>query len=70
MLPSRLAGPAKARKSLPRSEQDLIDIARLREETPEREALSELAGVVIAGSVAEAAVLRLIFVGGRRRRTG
>lgn len=66
MLPSRLVGPAKARKSLPLSEQDLIDIARLREETPEREALSELAGVVIAESVAEAALLRMIFEAGLR----
>ena len=66
MLPSRLADPAKTRKSLPLSEQDLVDIARLREATPEREALSELAGVVIVESVAEAALLRMIFEAGLR----
>lgn len=66
MVPSRLVEPAKARKSLPLSEQDLIDIARLREETPEREALSEMAGVVIVESVAEAALLRMIFEAGLR----
>jgi hypothetical protein len=66
MLPSRLADPAKTRKSLPLSEQDLVDIARLREETPEREALSELVGVVIVESVAEAALLRMIFEAGLR----
>ena len=34
MQPSRLLDPAKTRKSLPLSEQDLVDIARLRKETP------------------------------------
>ena len=66
MLPSRLVDPAKTRKSLPLSERDLVDIARLREETPEREALSELAGVAIVDSVAEAALLRMIFEAGLR----
>lgn len=66
MPPSRLVDPAKTRKSLPLSEQDLVDIARLRAETPEREALSELAGVDIVESVAEAALLRLIFEAGLR----
>jgi hypothetical protein len=63
---TRFTEPAKTRKSLPLSEQDLADIARLREETPEREALSELAGVVIVESVAEAALLRMIFEAGLR----
>jgi hypothetical protein len=63
---TRLTEPAKTRKSLPLTEQDLADIARLREETPEREALSELAGVVIVESVAEAALLRMIFEAGLR----
>jgi hypothetical protein len=62
---SRLTEPAKTRKSLPLSEKDLADIARLREETPEREALSEMAGVVVE-SVAEAALLRMIFEAGLR----
>ncbi len=63
---SRLTEPAKTRKSLPLTEKDLADIARLREETPEREALSEMAGVVVVESVAEAALLRMIFEAGLR----
>ena len=63
---SRFTEPAKARKSLPLTEKDLADIARLREETPEREALSEMVGVVVVESVAEAALLRMIFEAGLR----
>ena len=66
MTASRLAEAAKVRKSLPLTEKDLADIARLREETPEREALSEMAGVPIVGSVTEAALLRMIFEAGLR----
>jgi phosphoribosyl-dephospho-CoA transferase len=66
MTASRLAETAKVRKSLPLTEKDLADIARLREETPEREALSEMAGVLIVGSVTEAALLRMIFEAGLR----
>lgn len=66
MMVSRLTEPAKTRKSLPLTDKDLADIARLREETPEREALSELVGVVVAESVAEAALLRMIFEAGLR----
>lgn len=66
MTAFRLAEPAKVRKSLPLTERDLADIARLRERTPEREALSEMAGVVVAESVAEAALLRMIFEAGLR----
>lgn len=66
MVLSRLADQAKVRKSLPLTEKDLADIARLREETPEREALSEMAGVRIVESVAEAALLRMIFEAGLR----
>lgn len=63
---ARVAEQAKIRKSLPLTEKDLADIARLREDTPEREALSEMAGVVVAESVAEAALLRMIFEAGLR----
>jgi hypothetical protein len=66
MKVSRLTEPAKTRKSLPLSERDLVDIARLRAEAPEREALSEMAGVVVVESVAEAALLRMIFAAGLR----
>jgi hypothetical protein len=65
MTVSRLTEPAKTRKSLPLTEKDLADVARLRQETPEREALSEMAGVVVEG-VAEAALLHMIFEAGLR----
>jgi hypothetical protein len=64
MVASRLTEPAKTRKSLPLSDKDLADIARLREDTPEREALFELSGVVTVESPAEAALLRMIFEAG------
>ncbi len=63
---SRFTEPAKTRKSLPLTEKDLADIARLREESPEREALSEMTGIVVVESVAEAALLRMIFEAGLR----
>jgi hypothetical protein len=66
MAVSRLTEPARARKSLPLTEKDLADIARLREETPEREALAEIAGIEVVESVAEAALLRMIFEAGLR----
>ncbi|HTU06398.1 MAG TPA: hypothetical protein VMG13_12665 [Trebonia sp.] len=62
----RLKEPIKARKSLPLTERDLADIARLRGETPERQALSELTGAVVVESVAEAALLHMIFEAGLR----
>jgi hypothetical protein len=65
MMVSRLTEPAKTRKSLPLTEKDLADVARLRQETPEREALSEMAGIVVEG-VAEAALLHMIFEAGLR----
>jgi hypothetical protein len=66
MAASRFTEPAKARKSLPLTERDLADIARLREQTPEREALSEMVGITVVESVAEAALLRMIFETGLR----
>ena len=63
---SRLTEPAKTRKSLPLTEKDLADVARLRQETLEREALSELAGIVVVEGVAEAALLHMIFQAGLR----
>lgn len=66
MVVSRLTEPAKTRKSIPLTARDLADIARLRQETPEREALSEMAGVAIVESIAEAALLRMIFEAGLR----
>lgn len=66
MVVSRLTEPAKTRKSLPLTEKDLADVARLRQETPEREALSEMAGIVVVEGVAEAALLHMIFEAGLR----
>jgi len=65
MTVSRLTESAKTRKSLPLTEKDLAAVARLRQETPEREALSEMAGIVVEG-VAEAALLHMIFEAGLR----
>ncbi len=59
----RLSEPAKVRKSLPLTERDLADLERLRGQTPERDALADIAGVVVEG-VAEAALLHLIFAAG------
>jgi hypothetical protein len=62
-MATRLNEPAKARKSLPLTERDLADLERLRAETPERAALSDLTGVAIE-SVTEAALLHMIFTAG------
>src|ERR1700733_13266278 len=71
-MTARLNQPAKARKSLPLTERDLADLERLRAQTPERDALSDLAGVVVVEGVAEAALLHMIFTAGLRaiRETG
>jgi hypothetical protein len=64
-MATRLNQPARARKSLPLTERDLADLERLRGHTPERDALAELAGVVVE-SVTEAALLHMIFAAGLR----
>jgi hypothetical protein len=65
LVATRLSEPAKARKSLPLTERDLADLERLRGQTPEREALAELAGIAVE-SVTEAALLHMIFAEGMR----
>ncbi len=65
-MTARLNQPTKARKSLPLTERDLADLERLRAQTPERDALSDLAGVVVVEGVAEAALLHMIFTAGLR----
>src|SRR5579862_236025 len=62
---TRLDKPAKARKSLPLTERDLAEVERLRGQTPERDALFDLAGVAVQ-SVTEAALLHMIFSAGLR----
>jgi hypothetical protein len=62
---TRFSEPAKARKSLPLTERDLAELDRLRAPSPERDVLSELAGVRIE-SVTEAALLHMIFAAGLR----
>jgi hypothetical protein len=64
-MATRLNEPARARKSLPLTERDLADLERLQGHTPERDALAELAGVVVE-SVTEAALLHMIFAAGLR----
>ena len=64
-MATRLNEPAKARKSLPLTERDLANLERLRGQTPERDALSDLTGVVVEG-VTEAALLHMIFTAGLR----
>src|SRR5579864_3431853 len=62
----RLNQPAKARKSLPLTERDLAGLERLRGQTPERDALADLAGVVVVEGVTDAALLHMIFTAGLR----
>lgn len=64
-MATRLNEPVKARKSLPLTERDLADLERLREQTPEREALSELAAPLGEGAT-EAALLHTVFTAGLR----
>jgi hypothetical protein len=64
-MATRLSEPAKARKTLPLTERDLADLARLRQDTPERQALAVLAGTKVE-SVTEAALLHMIFAEGLR----
>jgi|ERR1700744_2007903 hypothetical protein len=64
-MATRLSEPAKARKTLPLTERDLADLARLRQDTPERQALAALAGIQVE-SVTEAALLHMIFAEGLR----
>jgi hypothetical protein len=64
-MSTRLNEPAKARKSLPLTERDLADLERLRGQTPERDALSDLSGVAVE-SLTEAALLHMIFAAGLR----
>jgi hypothetical protein len=62
-MATRLNESAKVRKSLPLTERDLADLERLRGQTPERDALRDIAGVAVEG-VAEAALLHMIFAAG------
>jgi hypothetical protein len=64
-MATRLNEPAKARKSLPLTERDLAELERLQGQTPERAALSDLAGVSVE-DVTEAALLHMIFAAGLR----
>jgi hypothetical protein len=65
-MATRLNERVKARKSLPLTGRDLADLERLRGQTPEREALADLTGGVAVESVAEAALLHMIFTAGLR----
>jgi hypothetical protein len=60
---TRFGEPTRARKSLPLTERDLDDLARLRQETPERAVLSRIAGVDVI-DLTESSLLHIIFVAG------
>jgi hypothetical protein len=62
---TRLSEPVRARKSLPLTERDLADLERLLVPGPERDVLSELAGIQVE-SATEAALLNVIFAAGLR----
>lgn len=62
-MATRFGEPTRARKSLPLTERDLDDLARLRQETPERAALSRIAGVDVI-DLTESSLLHIIFVAG------
>ena len=62
-MATRFGEPTRARKSLPLTERDLDDLARLRQETPERAALSRISGVDVI-HVTESSLLHMIFVAG------
>lgn len=62
-MATRFNEPMRARKSLPLTERDLADVRRLRQESPERAALSRISGVDII-DVTESALLHMIFVAG------
>lgn len=62
-MATRFSEPARARKSLPLTGRDLADLERLRQETPERAALSRLSGVDVI-DVTESSLLHMVFVAG------
>jgi hypothetical protein len=62
-MATRFNEPTRVRKSLPLTERDLADLQRLRQETPERAALSQLSGADVM-DVTESALLHMIFVAG------
>lgn len=66
VMAARLSETAKTRKSLPLTERDLEVIARLRAESPERDALADLTGVGVVDDLTESALLHMIFTAGLR----
>jgi hypothetical protein len=62
----RLNQPAERRTALPLTTRDLEDLQKLREPTPEREALSSLANAPLTGEVSESFLVHAVFVAGLR----
>lgn len=54
------------RAPLPLTARDIEDLAKLRRPSPEREALSDLAGVSLADEVSEALLIHAVFTAGLR----
>lgn len=65
-MTSRLHQPTERRTPLPLTARDIEDLARLRAQTPEREALRDLADVPLADEVSEALLIHAVFTAGLR----
>ncbi|HEV2374133.1 MAG TPA: hypothetical protein VGS19_18500 [Streptosporangiaceae bacterium] len=66
MSATRFNQSAQRRTPLPLTVRDLEDLQKLKEPGPEREALSSLAEVALAGEVSEALLVHAVFVAGLR----
>jgi hypothetical protein len=66
MPPTRLNQPTERRTPLPLTARDLEDLQKLREPSPEREALSSLADSPLASDVSESLLVHAVFVAGLR----
>lgn len=62
----RVNQPTARRTPLPLTARDLEDLQKLREPTPEREALNRLTGTPLADEVSEALLVHAVFVAGLR----
>ena len=60
-MATRFDQPVVRRPALPLTERDERDLALLRSDTPEREALMRLAGVSVPSSVSEGLLLHMLL---------
>lgn len=66
MATTRLNQPTARRTPLPLTERDLEDLQKLREPSPEREALNRLADTPLADEVSESLLVHAVFLAGLR----